>query len=570
MRTMASSVYPGANRLVQAFMGGERTSQSAQDAELKNLLSMGALQASMAGKSASAEKAAADAAETRQRTTYTGDAGLPEFVSDQAGGVPLPLVQRFLNFRKTGNWGERPQAMDPQETAQMADQGTPAPAPLPITDVPAEVQPLLQKFAQALQTRGATLGSTSSNPEQIAHAGARYRDQGIEDRALAGEVDPAILGRVRAAMEGKGAFKDNQGRVLDEFTGGLNETGGQARANVAYDTAHAGQAAAAADLHRAQARELNGNNGQGKPPPGYAWGPLNEQGQPTLIAIQGGPANPTGNVASTGNLSGQDLLATLPKPLADQVKALAEGRMQFPAGFALKSPYWQDMISKVSQYDPNFDAVNYNARSRARADATTGTLAKNNNALNTGIGHLAQLSDAVEGLGNVGSMPFARTINKVKNVASKEYGGTGVTDFESIVNRVAPEITKIWRGAGGAEADIKRDIDSLSNANTPEQLHSAIRNIAGLMESKLEANANQYKQGMGTTQQNVEFIIPQAKAQLDLLARRAGKGGAPAERPVGPRAAGALVNAKGWKLMKDAKGNQAYVSPDGAQVEELQ
>jgi len=37
---------------------------------------------------------------------------------------------------------------------------------------------------------------------------------------------------------------------------------------------------------------------------------------------------------------------------------------------------------------------------------------------------------------------------------------------------------------------------------------------------------------------------------------------APAARPA--------TNAKGWKLMKDAKGNQAYVSPDGQQFEEAQ
>ena len=30
-----------------------------------------------------------------------------------------------------------------------------------------------------------------------------------------------------------------------------------------------------------------------------------------------------------------------------------------------------------------------------------------------------------------------------------------------------------------------------------------------------------------------------------------------------------LTNSKGWKLHKDAKGNKAYVSPDGKQFEEV-
>lgn len=38
----------------------------------------------------------------------------------------------------------------------------------------------------------------------------------------------------------------------------------------------------------------------------------------------------------------------------------------------------------------------------------------------------------------------------------------------------------------------------------------------------------------------------------------------PAGKPPAP------VNAKGWKLMRDAAGNQAYVSPDGTQFEEVQ
>lgn len=248
-------------------------------------------------------------------------------------------------------------------------------------------------------------------------------------------------------------------------------------------------------------------------PPGYKANP-----DGSLAPIPGGPAAPNGQTASAFNLSGDDLLGSLPKPTADQIKALAEGRMQFPSGMALKTPYWQQMLSNVAQYDPQFDAINYNARAKTRADAVSGVLAKTNNALNTGIGHLTQLSDAVGGLNNTSS----QTVNAVKNAISKEFGGTGVTDYKSVVDRVAPEITKIWRGTGGSEKDIERDIETLSSSNTPEQLHSAINNIAELMKSKLDANASQYQQGMGTAAKNTQFITPQAAKQLETLAARKG------------------------------------------------
>jgi hypothetical protein len=62
----------------------------------------------------------------------------------------------------------------------------------------------------------------------------------------------------------------------------------------------------------------------------------------------------------------------LPQNDAAQVKALAEGRMAFPTGTALKSAYWQDMLQKVAQFDPSFDAVNYNARAGTRKAFTSG------------------------------------------------------------------------------------------------------------------------------------------------------------------------------------------------------
>ena len=69
-------------------------------------------------------------------------------------------------------------------------------------------------------------------------------------------------------------------------------------------------------------------------------------------------------------------LASLPAPVASEVKAYAEGRRPFPTGFALKAPYFQSLIQMVGQYDPTFDAVNYNARSKTRNDFTSGASSK--------------------------------------------------------------------------------------------------------------------------------------------------------------------------------------------------
>lgn len=229
-----------------------------------------------------------------------------------------------------------------------------------------------------------------------------------------------------------------------------------------------------------------------------------------LAALQGQPA--TGANGAPTNPTGQAVLDSVPPQIASQVKALAEGRMQFPSGFALKSPYWQSMLSLVSQYDPSFDAVNYNARANTRKDFTSGKSAQQVNALNTVVGHLSELSDKADALGN-GSTPF---VNSVKNWISRQGGSQKVTNFETAKQAVADELTRVYRQAGGSEQDIKSWEQSLNAANSPEQLHGAFATISDLLESKLNALQNQYSQGMGTNA--VQMITPQARQALDKLA----------------------------------------------------
>jgi len=273
-------------------------------------------------------------------------------------------------------------------------------------------------------------------------------------------------------------------------------------------------------------------------------------------------ANPFGAGTAGGNPNGpkgEDYLATLPGPVAAQVKALAEGRMAFPGGFALKSPYWQQMISAVSQYDPSFDAVNYNARQKTRNDFTSGKSATSINALNTVIGHLQTLSDAADGLNN-SSIPG---VNKLTNFLASNTGDPRVKVFNTAKKAVVDELTRAYRGTGGSEADIKSWAENIDAANSPEQLHSVIAQMGHLLESKVTALGEQYNQGMGTTANPIQLVTPHARGVLTKLEQRMGdEQAAQTQLPA--------QNAKGWTLHQDAQGNKAYVSPDGKQYEDAQ
>jgi hypothetical protein len=213
----------------------------------------------------------------------------------------------------------------------------------------------------------------------------------------------------------------------------------------------------------------------------------------------------------------EDFLKTLPTPIAAQVKALVEGRQSFPQGAALRSDYWQNMLGNVAKYDPSFDAVNYNARSKTRADFTSGKAAQQVNAINTVIGHLSGLSDAAEALNNSDIPAF----NSIANSISKATGSPKVTNFDTIKKAVSDEVTRVWRQSGGSEADIQAAQKNLDASGSPAQLRGAIATYAGLLESKLGSLNEQYRQGMGTDK--IDMITPGAQKALDAIEKRAGR-----------------------------------------------
>ena len=246
----------------------------------------------------------------------------------------------------------------------------------------------------------------------------------------------------------------------------------------------------------------------------------------SLAALSQPGAGKSAGPSAAANVSGAAFLSSLPQAMGDQVKALAEGRMAFPAGFALKSPYWQNMISMVSQYDPNFDAINYNARAKTRADFTSGKNAQNIKALNTAIGHLGTLDEQIGGTAGHSIPLVGQGLNYLENKAAQYSGEPGITNYNQTAGALASELTQVFRGSGGNEADIKRYIDQLNPDASTVQKKAAVKNIVDLLNSRTEAIGDQYNQGMGTTADPLTLLNPKA---ADVIKRI--KGGNPSATP---------------------------------------
>jgi len=221
--------------------------------------------------------------------------------------------------------------------------------------------------------------------------------------------------------------------------------------------------------------------------------------------------------ANTTGLYGDAFLKTLSPSDQAMVKGLTEGRLAFPQGAALRAPFWQEKLSQVAQFDPTFDATNFNARAAARKNAISGKLGNANNALNTAIGHVGTLAGQIDGTASHGGFPFATTVNAVENYLYKKAGDPGVTNYVDTASKLADELEAAYRNGGGAEAGVTRQLRNLDPNMSREQKEGIVRNAIDLLASKMAANLSQYNFGTGG-KPTWDMLDPHALETLNTLA----------------------------------------------------
>lgn len=217
---------------------------------------------------------------------------------------------------------------------------------------------------------------------------------------------------------------------------------------------------------------------------------LHQQAGLPAIELEGATKTPAPADASGRH---PEVLERLQPGMSAMIKALADGRMQFPGSFALKSPYWNKVLQLVGEYDPTFDATNYKTRASTRKDFTSGKAANNIRSLNTAIGHLNSLEEAAKGLNN-GGFPLW---NYIANKSLKETGDPRVVQFNNAANAVAGELATIFKNTSGTDQEIKAWRDQLSSSSSPAQINASLHQLIQLMGSRMNALNYQWKEGMG-------------------------------------------------------------------------
>jgi len=223
------------------------------------------------------------------------------------------------------------------------------------------------------------------------------------------------------------------------------------------------------------------------------------------------PAMPTGSLGATG----PDVLTSLDPGTAGLVKAYAEGRMAFPGGAAMRSPRMMQLLSLVSQYDPTFDATDFNARNKTVADFSTGGKSGQKvQAINQALHHAGQLSDAIDALDNSNVLPGI--VNAPVNWAEQKLlGDTRMGVYKEKADALAAELRKVYSGAGGGSLQELNAWQSNFDPNAgKDQQKAYLQGGMQLLQGAINSLADNYARGMGPKADFSKLISPQAQADL--------------------------------------------------------
>lgn len=233
---------------------------------------------------------------------------------------------------------------------------------------------------------------------------------------------------------------------------------------------------------------------------------------PAASAPSGGPAAagaaaPTaGETAVPGQKTGDAFLQTLPPQVQQMVKAIAQGRQTLPGRI---TPQTEQLIGLVAQYDPTYDATDYNKRARTAVDFSAGQSNKAVLALNTAMPHLETLGHAFDALDN-GNV---KLWNWAVNTLHDQTGDPAPNNAAEARDAVANELRKVFAttGGGGLE-ELRGWQERFPISGSAAQQKDAIKEAIALMDGRLTALADRYNSGMGTNHAGVDLLSPEARA----------------------------------------------------------
>lgn len=203
-----------------------------------------------------------------------------------------------------------------------------------------------------------------------------------------------------------------------------------------------------------------------------------------------------------------------PQAIDQTAQMIANYQMAPLNGYALRTPIGAEIMGKVKQLNPKYDATTYQTKQTARTAFATGKQGNIVRSLSVATNHLDQLAEAAHALAQ-GNIP---AVNAVVNTYARHTGSPGVTSFNAMKEIVGDEVVKAVVGTGGAESDREAIKDAFNAANSPAQLEGVITHYQGLMAGQLNGLRRQYQRATGLDDFN-SFVSQLTRQKLTAASR---------------------------------------------------
>ena len=208
---------------------------------------------------------------------------------------------------------------------------------------------------------------------------------------------------------------------------------------------------------------------------------------------------PKGNVRyvaasqAAGQTPYESALYAPPQSIDQTASMIAKYQMAPLNGYALRTPMGAEIMAKVRELNPNYDATTYQTKQTARVAFATGKQGNMVRSLSVATNHLDQLAEAAHAL----AQHDVPAINAIVNTYARHTGNASITTFNAMKEIVGDEVAKAVIGSGGAESDRDAIKDAFNAANSPKQIAGVISHYEGLMGGQLNGLRRQYKRATG-------------------------------------------------------------------------
>lgn len=197
-----------------------------------------------------------------------------------------------------------------------------------------------------------------------------------------------------------------------------------------------------------------------------------------------------------------------PTTIEETAQAIARGDLAPLSGFALARPMGQQIMSRVTAINPNFNPTAFSTRQKTEDAFAKGKEAQSVRSFSVSISHLHTL----EGLADALQNKDTQAINRIGNTFATQTGNPAPTNFEAAKKIVADEIVKAIVGSGGGVTDREEAAKTISAASSPAQLKGVISTYKELMRGQLDGLRRQYQAGGGKKDFDKEFLSEEARS----------------------------------------------------------